>query len=53
MSDPLKVKVSFDYYPDEPDPDDETGMSEDEFNDMMEKVLALGGDDIQIQKVSP
>lgn len=53
MSDPLKVKVSFDYYPDEPDPDDETGMSEDEYDDLMRKVIELGGGDIQFKKVSP
>lgn len=52
MNDPLKVKVSFDYYPDEPDPEDPTGMSEDEHNDLMQKVMELGADNIEIEKVS-
>lgn len=53
MTDQTKVRISFDYYPDEPDPDDSTGMSEDEHIDLMEKLSALGADGIEIEKVGP
>lgn len=44
------VKVSFDYEPDEPDDDDRSGMSEEEFQRVMDACMALGGHDIQIEK---
>jgi hypothetical protein len=47
----MKVRVSFDYYPDDPDPDDSTGMSEAEHEALMNKVMSLGGDDMQVEKV--
>jgi hypothetical protein len=53
LSDQTKVRVSFDYYPDEPDPADPTGMSEDEYNALIEKLGALGADGVQIEKVGP
>lgn len=50
MTEPMKVRVSFDYYPEQPDPDDETGMSEEEHVDLMDKLAALGADDVQMEK---
>jgi hypothetical protein len=46
-----KVHVSFDYYPDEPDPSSPVGMSEDEYNSFFQRVMELGGDEIMISKV--
>lgn len=47
----MKVRVSFDYYPDDPDPDDSTGLSSEEHEDLMGKLMQLGADDVQIEKV--
>jgi hypothetical protein len=53
MSDQTKVRVSFDYYPDEPDLDDETGMSTEEFEDLMDKLGQLGADNPEVKKIGP
>lgn len=44
-----QVNVSFKYEPDEPDPEDGTGMSADEFERLTEQLMALGADDIEIE----
>jgi hypothetical protein len=43
------VRVSFDYYPDEPE-DVATGMSEEEYERLIGELLALGADNIEIDK---
>jgi hypothetical protein len=48
---PGKVRVEFDYYPDDPDPGDETGMSEDEFIDLTDRISQLGGDNLSAKRV--
>jgi hypothetical protein len=53
MTDQTKVRVSFDYYPENPDPDDETGMSEEEYEALMDKLGALGADNPEFKKVGP
>ena len=52
-SDQTKVRVSFDYYPEDPDPDDETGMSTEEFDRLMEQLGELGADAPDVRKVGP
>ncbi len=44
------VKITFVYEPDEPDEDDATGMSEDEYTRVTDAVMQLGGCDIQCEK---
>lgn len=46
------VKVSFDYEPDEPDDEDNSGMSEEEFERVMDACMAIGGTDIRIVRQS-
>ena len=46
----MAVKVTFTYEPDEPE-DDPTGMSEDEFQRVFDAVMAIGGEDIKIERV--
>lgn len=53
MTDQTKVRVCFDYYPEQPDPDDPTGMSEEEHVDLMDKLMALGADEIEAKRVTP
>jgi hypothetical protein len=48
---PVKVRVSFDYYPDEPDEGDRTGMSEEEYLRLHDKLMGLGADDVTIERV--
>lgn len=50
MPNPLKVRVSFDFYPDEPDPDDETGMSDEEHLALMDHLAQLGADNVEIER---
>ena len=45
------MHVEFDYYPDDPDPDDESGMSEDEFVELTDRIAQLGGDNLSAKKV--
>jgi hypothetical protein len=47
-----KVRVSFDYYPDDPDPDDPTGMTEEAHQELMDELAALGADNPTIEKVT-
>jgi hypothetical protein len=47
----MKVQIKFDFYPDEPDPNDDTGMSADEHDRVIEQLMALGADSIEIEKV--
>ena len=42
--------VTFEYEPMDPDDDDPTGISEEEYNDLCEKLMILGADDIAIVK---
>jgi hypothetical protein len=48
-----KVRVSFDYYPDEPDADDDTGMAEGEYLELIERIGELGGDNPTVEKIGP
>lgn len=50
MTDEPKVYVTFVYEPDDPDPDDSTGVSEAEFEWLMEQLMTLGAYDIQIER---
>lgn len=51
MNDP--VRVSFDYTPDDPDPDDPTGLSADEHDRVTETLMEeLGAMDIRVEKKS-
>lgn len=43
------VRVTFDYYPDEPDPADHSGMSEDEFLRLHNALAELGADNVKIE----
>jgi len=45
-----KVRVSFDYYPSDPDPDDSTGMSEAEYIQLNNQLAMLGADDVEIER---
>lgn len=47
MPDPT-VRVTFDYHPDEPDPSDPTGMSEDEHLRLSDALAELGAENIRI-----
>ena len=47
----MKVRVVFDYYPDEPDLDDRMGMSEAEFDRLHEAVSEAGGIDLAVQRL--
>lgn len=51
MTDPIKVRVSFDYYPGDPDPTDPTGMTEEEHEDLMDKLGQLGADNPEVKLV--
>lgn len=45
-----KVRVTFDYDPRDPDPSDETGMGEEEYLDLNDRLAALGADNIVIKR---
>lgn len=47
----MKVKVTFEYEPEEPDEGDRSGMSEEEFMRLMDDLMALGANDIEIEKI--
>lgn len=43
----MKVKVTFDYHPADPDPSDPTGLSEEEFERLTEELMEqLGAENI-------
>lgn len=44
------VTVTFRYTPEEPDPDDSTGMSNDEFDRLMDALMPLGAEDVKVEK---
>ena len=46
------VKVTFNYEPDDPDDDDATGMSSDEYDQLYDALISLGADNVEIKKVS-
>lgn len=48
---PVKVQVSFEYWPEEPDPDHATGMSEPEYAELMDHLAELGATDVKIEKI--
>lgn len=45
------VKVTFYYEPDEPDDEDETGMSADEYDRVTERLIGLGADNMKFERV--
>lgn len=45
-----KVRISFDYVPDEPDGEDSTGMSEPEYVRLQDALIDLGADNVEINK---
>ena len=45
-----KVRVSFDYCPDEPDPDDSSGLSEDEYMRLMDQLQELGAENVSFER---
>lgn len=45
------IRVTFDYYPDEPDDTDPTGMSEAEYDQLTDALSALGADHVTVAKV--
>lgn len=47
----MKVQVTFTYDPEEPDEQDPTGMSEDEYIKLSEEIAQAGGYDIGIDKL--
>jgi hypothetical protein len=51
MTDPIKVRVSFDYQPDEGDPDDATGLTADEHLELSQALAALGAENIEMERV--
>lgn len=46
-----EVTVTFKYTPNDPDPEDRTGLSEDEHQQLMDQLMQLGAEDIEISKV--
>lgn len=42
------VLVTFKYKPENPDPEHESGMAEEELNDLTAKIFQLGGSEISI-----
>lgn len=46
----MPVKVTFMYEPGEPDADDRTGMSENEYNELTDALMQIGADNIEIEK---
>lgn len=48
----MTVKISFNYEPDEPDEDDSTGMSLEEYERVTEHLMSsVGAESIQVEKV--
>jgi hypothetical protein len=45
------VRVTFNYVPDDPDPDDHTGCSAEEFDRLMDELQQLGATDVKVEKV--
>jgi hypothetical protein len=45
------VSFTFTYEPEEPDPDDGTGMSAEEYERVTEALMALGAEDIRVERV--
>lgn len=45
----MAVRVTFLYEPDEPD-DHEVGMSQAEYDRLMEKLMMLGADNIEMER---
>lgn len=45
----MTVLVKFDYEPDEPDEDDPTGMSSDEFDRLQDRLMELGADNVTME----
>jgi hypothetical protein len=50
MPEPNRVRISFDYYPENPDPEDPTGMSNDEYDTVMDILSQLGADNPTIER---
>jgi hypothetical protein len=48
----MASKVTFIYEPDEPDEDDPTGISSEEFERLHEQLAFLGAYDIKVEKIS-
>jgi hypothetical protein len=46
-----KVRVTFDYYPDEPDDQDATGMSDHEYEALTQGLVDLGADNITTEVI--
>lgn len=44
------VKVTFDYEPQEPDDEDPSGVSEDEYQELMERLMELGATNVSVTK---
>lgn len=47
----MTVRVTFKFDPDEVDEDDETGMTEGEFDQLIDAVAGLGGYDVEAERV--
>lgn len=45
-----RVTVTFDYYPEDPDDEDPSGMAEDEYTDLMDKITSIGGDNPTVSR---
>lgn len=46
-----QVKVEFTYTPEDPDENDSTGMSNEEYDELMDSLMPLGAEDIKVVKV--
>jgi hypothetical protein len=46
----MAVTVTFTYEPDDPDDGDRTGMSMEEHDSLTEALMALGADNIEIER---
>lgn len=46
----MTVLVKFEYEPEQPDDDDSTGMASEEFDDLHDRLVALGADNITMEK---
>ena len=47
-----RVRVSFVYEPDEPDEDDDTGVSNEEFEKISDALMMFGAEDVKFEKIA-
>jgi hypothetical protein len=48
----MKVQITFDYHPDDPDENDASGMSAQEYEQVQEQLMELGAENIKMKQVA-